>query len=236
MAASTPTDSKTPDAPFLLGGSTKMMLVCFELGRGELNADKVKPNNPYLIQELTTNSKLGIAQQTIQNTQKARDSVFGVKAELEQLVPTMTESPTIKPNDKKELLQRATQLGIVIEDAIKSDTKLAELETQLHELEVERLKQRKSNYTIIQEAADPAAKAKELLEKDRINTEKIANLQKEITSAINLFQHLHKKIGQEYTGLYDAVPGSLKMKRFEEIKKIAEQPSVAEPSPTPRAS
>ncbi len=236
MAVQTPTDSKTLEAPFVLGGSTKMMLVRFEVGRGNLNTDKVRPNNPYLIQELRTNSALGAAQQTIENTKKSRDSVFGVKAELEKLVPAMTESTTLKPNDKKELLQRASQLGIVIEDAIKSDTQLAELEAQLRQLEIERLKQRKNNYIIIQEAADPAAKAKELLEKDRMNTEKIEGLQKEITSTINLFQYSHKKIGQEYTGLYDAVPGSLKMKRFEEIKKIAEQPSAAEPSSTPRVS
>jgi hypothetical protein len=237
MPAPTPTDSKVPEAPFILGGSTKMMWVSFEVGRSNLNTEEVVgPTQLYLFRELTTNAKLGAAQQKIENTKKERDSVFGVKAELEKLVPTMTESTTIKPNDKKELLQRASQLGTVIEDAIKSDTRLAELEAQLRQLEAERLKQRKNNYAILQEASDPAVKAKELLEKDRMNTEKIESLQKEITNAINLFEHLHKKIGQEYTGLYDAVPGSLKMKPFHEIKKITEQPPTTEPSSAPRMS
>ena len=223
------------EAPMLMGGSTKMMLVRFELGRLKVNTEKVNPSNPYFIGELVVNAKIQAAQQDIEDTQKSRDSIFGVKSELEKLVPALTESPTIKPNDKKDLLQRATQLGVFITDAIKTDTKLAELATQLRNLESERLKQRKSNYAIIQAATNPNEKAKELLEKDRENTDKIENLQKEITSAIKLFEYAYKKIGQTYADLHGTVPGSLKLPHFHEIKKAIE-PSEPEAPATLRAS
>ncbi|MCD6039545.1 MAG: hypothetical protein K0S27_945 [Gammaproteobacteria bacterium] len=219
MAALTPTSNTAATAARKIvgGGSTKIMLISLERALGKTT---LPPTTSYFVKEITANSRLKSVQETITHLKEKRESVFGVKTELNALILSLEQS-TLKLDLKNTLLSRAKDLLTSIEQAIEIDGRFSSLETALMILESQRLQTKQENYKIIQNAANPQEKAAELSNTSNTNQSKIEGYKKETTQLTKLFEHIYRKIGAEYTFLRDSAPGSFKMRTFQDFSKIS---------------
>lgn len=233
MPALTPSSdtASTTARKAVIGGSTKSMLVRMEQSLGNTS---IPPSTPYFVNEITGNSNLKHVQETITNLKEDRDSIFRVRAELDVLIPALEKS-ALKPELKSSLLLRAKDLIGVIEQATEIDTRFSTLEENLVALAAQRLKTKQEHYKAIETADNPREKAAQLSQAEKMSQPTIEGYKEKVTQATKLFQHLHKKIGAEYTFLRDSAPGSLRMKTFQDLStpstpSIEQQPTARMPS------
>lgn len=217
-----------------VNGSYKTILTLLEQCRGKTS---LPPNTPYFVKEITDNRDLKQIQEKVADLKKDRDSIFRVRAELDTLIPSLEKS-TFKPELKNLLLSRARALlRGAIGQAIEIDAYLSVLEEGLATLEAQRLKTKQEHYKAIETAANPREKAAQLLQaEETAQAEKssqptLVQYKDKVTQATKLFQHLHKKIGEEYTYLRDSTPGNLGMRTFQALSTPA-TPSIDQQSTT----
>ena len=235
MAAPTPSSGTTATVTqkAVINSSTKFMLTRMEQSLGKTH---IPPTTPYFVSEIADNRNLKQVQEKITNLKEDRDSIFRVRAELDTLIPSLEKS-TLKPELKNLLLSRAKDLLGVIDQAIKIDARFSALEEGLATLEAQRLKTKQEHYKAIETAANPREKAAQLLQAEKTTqAEKssqstLEEYKDKVIQATKLFQHLHKKIGEEYTYLRDSTPGNLGMKTFQALSAPV-TPSIDQQSTT----
>jgi len=236
MPAPTPSSGTTSTATHkaAVNSSTKFMLTRMEQSLGKTH---IPPTTPYFVSEIADNRNLKQVQEKITNLKEDRDSIFRVGAELGTLISSLEKS-TLKPELKNLLLSRAKNLLGVIDQAIEIDARFSALEEGLGTLEAQRLKTKQEHYKAIETAVNPREKAAQLLQAEKMTQAKkssqptLKEYKDQVTQAIKLFQHLHKKIEEEYTYLRDSTPGNLGMKTFQALLSTPTTPSIEQQSIT----
>ncbi len=223
-----PTPSNvTPDTPATTqkGRDTKWMLETF--------ARALYGEDHDLAGGIRFDHQLSSVQNKIKALKDDRDSVPKAEKQVTKLEGTLEKNTTLKPETKKDLKQRISELQELIKKGLKVNNDLKNLETKLSELAAQHEAMKKQGNHTTETTLDTSGTTKETL------AETLEELKKEHVNLDTQFTVLHKQIASGYKFTYDAIPPNalLVLKPFDELTKrtTEDQEEPQEPStPTSR--